>query len=138
MRRFAILSVVVLFLLGPLAGQEEPQDFRSFYSGFRAAVAAKDKTALASMMASPFDYFQSQNVDAETVFQSLDADNGQQWDNLQQAVRGEPAVFAEGYQGRPARAVECRATATYYQCLVLFQQDDQNRWQWKAMVMLEQ
>lgn len=138
MRRFSIVTVIVLLLLGPLAGQEQPQDFRSFYAGFRAAVAAKDKTALASMMASQFDYFQSQNVDAETVFQSLAADNGQQWDNLQQAVQGEPSVLAEGYQGRPARAVECRASQTYYQCLVLFQQDDENRWQWKAMVMLEQ
>lgn len=140
MRRCYALWLLACLLLacGMLPGQSGSPKFDAFYAKFQAAVAQKDQATLTRMMASQFDYFQAQGVAPAQVFQSLNADDGAQWNNLQQAVGAQPTVLDGGYNGRPARALPCTATQITYQCLVIFQQDSQNRWRWKGMVMMQQ
>lgn len=136
-RRCFFLILTGCFLLAPalLAAQANSNDFDKFYSDFKDAVARKDKDALSKMMTAHFDFFQKQNVVHEEVFKQLDGEDGKQWTNLQEAVKGKPAEFADTYLGKPARALQCTPTSTAYYCYVVFIQDKEQHWRWKGMIM---
>jgi len=135
-RRFCLLLGCSLLLpsLGA-GGQSNQGQFDAFFASFKAAVASKDSVTLEKLMAAEFDYFQAHKVAPADVFKSLDAQNGQQWANLQSAVQNQPVKFKDGYGGKPARALQCTPTNVIYRCYVVFQQDTQHHWKWKAMIM---
>lgn len=132
--RFFVLMCLLL-VAALLFGQSDITDFNKFFATFKAAAAAKDRSALVDMMATHFDYFQARDVDPETVFKQLGEENGKQWANLQQAVRNQPGELQGGYFGQPARAVRCIPTNDAYFCWVVFTQNEDGEWRWRAMVM---
>ena len=136
-RTYLVLILAGFLLFSPLflGAQNNGSGFDKFYSEFKAAVTRKDADALGKMMAERFDFFQAENVAPETVFKQLDAENGKQWANLQLAVKASPVEFSDGYMGEPARAVQCRATSDAYHCYVIFTQDSEKQWRWRAMIM---
>ena len=137
-KRFTAFLAAILFVsAGSLFAQENTADFDKFYTSFKDAVSRKDTAELTKMMATHFDFFQARNVTSADVFKHLDAEDEKQWANLQDAVKIQPSDFPDGYFGKPARVVKCTpANATYY-CWVVFTQDKQGDWRWKAMVMPE-
>jgi len=136
-RRYAFRWLGLLLLLSPamLAGQNSQADFNTFFAKFKAAVAQKDAATLTPLMAPGFDFIRAQNVSPADVFKGLDADNGLQWTNLQQAVQRQPAPYQAQGSNAPARVLQCTPTDAVYSCLVIFQQDSHRRWRWKSMIM---
>jgi hypothetical protein len=136
MRRHAFL-LFGLLLLSParLPGQNSQPDFGTFFAKFKAAVAQKDSATLTTFMAPGFDFIRGQNVSPADVFKGLDANDGLQWTNLQQAVQRQPASFQARGSNAPGRVLLCTPTDTIYSCLVIFQQDSHHRWRWKSMIM---
>ena len=135
-RRFVpILTAFLLLAPALLSGQDAAQDFDGFYSKFKTAVSQKDTSSLTRRMSPRFDFFQARNVAHADVFKQLDAEGGKQWANLQDAIKAQPSDFPEGYFGKPARALQCTPTNVAYRCLVIFTQDSQHHWRWKAMIM---
>lgn len=128
---------LLLLITSGLNAQSDITDFDKFFAAFKAAVAAKEKSALVDMMATHFDYFQAQDVDPETVFKQLGEENGKQWANLQDAVKAKPADSPIEYFAKPARALRCTPTSDAYYCWVIFTQDKDKNWRWRAMVMPE-
>jgi hypothetical protein len=129
------LLVLLLALSGNLAAQSAPKDFTAFFSKFKGAVAQQDQTTLTGLMASPFAFIRAQDVPPAQVFAGLAADHGLQWQNLQQAVQGQPGSYHSDSFPDPARVLQCTPTEPIYSCLVVFTQDAQRHWRWKAMIM---
>lgn len=126
-----------LLLLSPalLVGQNAQSDFTTFFGKFKAAVAQKDAATLTTLMAPGFNFIRAQNVSPMDVFKGLDANDGLQWTNLQQAVQGQPAPYPIQGSNAPARVLQCTPTQPIYSCLVIFRQDNHQRWRWKSMIM---
>jgi hypothetical protein len=130
-----LFLAAVLLLPALLLGQNSTSDFNSFFGMFKTAVAQKDTVTLKNLMASRFDFMYAVNVRRADVFAGLDSDNGQQWTNLQQAVKNTPVIYNGNGPYKNSRVLQCVPNQTIYQCLVVFNKDSQNRWRWKAMVM---
>ena len=131
-----LLSAVLLVnpvLLG--AKRKATQDFDTFLATFKTAVEHKDTDVLASLMSPSFDFFRATNVQPGAVFSALDANHGQQWLNLQQAVQGTPVLYAGSGPYKNSRVLRCTPLAATDNCLVIFKKDSQHRWRWRAMVM---
>ena len=142
-RRSGLLCIVALLALCPvvLAGSKDhgkDRSFDRFFAQFKAAVARKDEATLTNLMAPRFDFIRGLNVPPPAVFQGLAADGGRQWANLQDAVQG-PPIVPPPQDSAPARRV-LRCTPIFdsdsrHNCLVIFEQDSQQRWRWKGMIM---
>jgi hypothetical protein len=126
-----------LFFFVPaiLIGQSSQNDFDSFFAKFQQAVTRKDTATLTALMTPTFDFIRAQNVSSSDVFKGLDADEGLQWTNLQQAVQGKPSPYHAQNSNTPARVLQCTPTATIYTCLVIFQQDAHHHWRWQGTIM---
>lgn len=137
MMRLYAFCLIGISLLSPawLTSQNSQPDFNTFFAKFKAAVAQKDAATLTTLMAPGFDFIRGQNVSPADVFQGLDANNGLQWTNLQQAVQRQPVAYKAQGSSSPARVLQCTPTDTIYSCLVIFQQDSHHRWRWKSMIM---
>ena len=118
-----------------LAQVEIRSDFNTFFDVFKTAVIQRDTVTLTKLMASSFNFIHAVNVRRADVFEGLDSDNGQQWTNLQQAVQGTPVTYNGDGPYKNSRMLQCVPNQMIYECLVVFQKDSQNLWQWKAMAM---
>ena len=130
-----LFLAAVLLLPALLLGQNSTSDFNSFFGMFKTAVAQKDTVTLKNLMASRFDFMYAVNVRRADVFAGLDSDNGQQWANLQQALKNTPVTYNGNGPYKNSRVLQCVPNQPIYQCLVVFNKNGQNRWRWKAMVM---
>jgi len=128
------LAAVLLFP-ALLLGQNSTSDFNTFFDTFKTAVAQKNTVTLTKLMASRFDFMHAVNVPRADVFEGLDSDSGQQWTNLQQAVKNTPVIYNGKGPYKNSRVLQCVPNQPIYDCLVVFMKDSQSRWQWKAMVM---
>lgn len=130
-------TLLVLLVLAPamLAGQNSQNDFNLFFAKFQQAVTQKDTAALTTLMTPTFDFIRAKNVLPSDVFKGLDADEGLQWTNLQEAVQGKPSPYHAQDSNGPARVLRCTPTATIYTCLLIFQQDSHHHWRWQSMIM---
>jgi hypothetical protein len=135
-RRYAF-RLLGLLLLSPamLLGQNPQPEFGEFFARFKTAVAQRDAAALTTLMAPGFNFIRAQNVSPTDVFKGLDANDGLQWTNLQQAVQGQPAPYQIQGSKSPARVLQCTPTQPIYSCLVIFRQDSHGHWRWKSMIM---
>jgi len=129
------LAAVLLLPPALLVGQNSTSDFNTFFDMFKTAVAQKDTVTIKKLMASRFNFIHAVNVRRADVFEGLDSDNGQQWTNLQQAVQGTPVTYNGDGPYKNSRMLQCVPNQMIYECLVVFQKDSQNLWQWKAMAM---
>jgi len=143
-RRSSLLCTVTLLALCPvvLAGSKDhgkDRSFDRFFAQFKAAVARKDEATLTKLMAPRFDFIRGLSVPPPVVFQGLAADGGRQWANLQDAVSRPPIVPSPQDSAPARRFLRCTPifdTGEYrYNCLVIFEQDSQQRWRWKGMIM---
>jgi hypothetical protein len=130
-----LFLAAVLLLPALLLGQNSTSDFNSFFGMFKTAVAQKDTVTLKKLMTSSFDFMYAVNVPHAEVFAGLDSDNGQQWANLQQALKNTPVTYNGNGPYKNSRVLQCVPNQPIYQCLVVFNKNGQNRWRWKAMVM---
>ncbi len=138
MSRSRALLLSVILLVNPVllaARQKAAPDFNTFLATFRTAVEHQDRTTLASLMSPGFDFIRATNVPPGVVFSGLDANGGQQWLNLRQALQGAPVPYAGSGPYKNSRVLRCTPVAVVYNCLVIFNQDSQHRWRWRAMVM---
>ncbi len=138
MLRRLFIVVWVCLLTSPLLLFSSADDFGAFFSAFQAAVEGKKRRELRGMMNPQFDFIRSSNVSPEAVFQGLEAENGQQWKNLQDAVHRTPVPFEGTGPYANSRVLQCTPNARMHHavsCLVIFQPDGQNRWRWRAMIM---
>lgn len=132
----AVLCAAVLLALPATGADPAPPSFDDFFATFKQAVARKDEAALRKMMAPDFSFIRGTNVAWNVVFEGLAADNGRQWANLQQAVQGEVLIPPPASkEERPKRVLRCTPTEINYNCLVVFEQDKQDRWRWTGMIM---
>ncbi len=137
MTRHYAFRVLGLLLLSPamFLGQIPQPNFNAFFAQFKAAVEQRDAARLTTLMAPGFNFIRARNVSPADVFKGLDADNGLQWTNLQQAVQGQPAPYQIQGSNAHARILQCTPTQPIYSCLVIFQQDSHQHWRWKSMIM---
>ena len=131
-----LLSAVLLVNPALLAAQQKAtQDFTRFLATFKTAVEKKDTKTLTNLMSPGFDFISANNVPPGAVFSGLDLNHGQQWMNLQQALQGTPVPYAGSGPYQNSRVLRCTPLDANCNCLVIFKQDTQNRWRWRAMVM---
>jgi hypothetical protein len=131
----AVLCAAVLLTLPAPAADQNDAHFDTFYAAFKSAVAQKDEAGLRKLMAPDFNFIRGTNVSWDKVFEGLAADNGRQWANLQQAVKGEPVVVETKDPQPPTRVVRCTPTDVIYNCLVVFTQERSGNWKWQGMIM---
>ena len=132
---FLLSAVLVVNPVLLAAKQKATQDFNRFLATFKTAVEKKDTDTLTSLMSPRFDFIRATNVPPGAVFSGLDLNHGQQWLNLQQAVRGTPVPYAGSGPYHNSRVLRCTPLDANCNCLVIFQKDSQHRWRWRAMVM---
>jgi hypothetical protein len=126
-----------LLLLTPeiLLSQDSQPDFDAFFANFKVAVTKKDTATLTSLMSPHFSFIRAENVSPSVVFKALDADQGRQWTNLQQSVQQPAIPYQPKGTNTTARALQCTPTDSTYNCLVILQQDKNQHWRWKGMIM---
>jgi len=137
-KRYAMWLLSVLLVVAvPLRSDSKKggNKFSSFWGEFRAAVTHKDEPALARLMAPHFQFIRAVDVAPADVFKGLNADGGRGWANLQDSLRRQPIVYRPQASARPQRLLTCTPTDATYNCLIVFEQDDQHHWQWKGMIM---
>lgn len=134
-RAFLLSAVLLVSPILLAAKQKATQDFNASFATFKTAVEQKDTSTLASLMSPRFDFIRATNVPPGAVFSGLDLNDGQQWLNLQQAVQGTPVPYAGSGPYKNSRVLRCTPVEVVYNCLVIFKQDSQNRWRWRAMIM---
>ena len=136
MLRSLLLILAAVLLMSPvfLSGQGSDH-FDAFFSNFKVAVQQKDTATLDKMMDSKFDFIRATSVPHQTVFEGLDSDNGRQWINLKQAVRGTPELYKGNGPYENSRVLRCTPIRMAFNCVIVFKLDSQNHWRWKAMVM---
>jgi len=132
-RAWAVIPLA--FLLGASDAYAGTTDFASFFVKFKTAVKQRDEKALTDLMSPSFAFIRAENVPPAEVFRGLDADGGRQWQNLQQAVLGQPADYNGGKTVTAAKVLRCTPTEQIYNCLVIFTTDSRLGWRWKGMVM---
>ena len=127
--------IPLVFLLGASDAYAGTRDFASFFVKFKTAVEQRDEKALSGLMSPSFSFIRAENVPPADVFRGLDADAGRQWQNLQQAVLGQPIDYRAGGTTTVAKVLRCTPTEQIYNCLVIFTRDSRLGWRWKGMVM---
>lgn len=134
-RAFLLSAILLVNPVLLAAKQRATQDFNTFLATFKTAVEHKDTGMLASLMSPSFDFNRATNVPPGAVFSALDLNHGQQWLNLQQAAQGTPVSYAGSGPYKDSRVLRCTPLEMTSNCLVIFKQDSQHRWRWRAMVM---
>ena len=135
LRKLLLPAMVFVATAMLLDAQTGGGDFGAFYQKFTTAVLQQDTATLDTLMAPHFDFIFSTDVPHQAVFDGLAAEEGQQWDNLQQAVQGTPVPYAGGGPYRNSRVLSCTPNEVIYNCLVVFKKDGQGRWRWRAIVI---
>jgi hypothetical protein len=127
-----IANAVIIASLFTLPARSQSQtDFKSFFSGFKAAVMSADTYKLQDLMAHDFDFLGNTDASPEEVFKGLGSG---QWSNLQSAVqKGE--FVTQSYKGKPSRLLKCTPGSPDQHCYVVFQTDTSGNWRWSALVM---
>jgi hypothetical protein len=129
---WALISLV--FLLGA-SDAYAAKDFAGFFLKFKTAVEQRDEKALTALMSASFAFIRAENVPPADVFHGLDADAGRQWQNLQQAVLGQPTDYRGAGTTTDAKVLRCTPTEQIYNCLVIFTRDRRLGWRWNGMIM---
>jgi hypothetical protein len=127
--------IPLVFLLCASDAYAGAKDFASFFVKFKTAVEQRDDTALSALMSPSFAFIRAENVPPADVFRGLNADAGRQWQNLQQAVLGQPTDYRAGGTTIVAKVLPCTPTEQIYNCLVIFTRDSRLGWRWKGMIM---
>ncbi len=132
MKLFAVLALIAVPFSSPA---QDYSDFHTFLSSFKSAVHQRNTHKLRDMMSNRFDFMQATNVTPRAVFQGLDADNGRQWENLQQAVLGSVETYEGSGPYSHSQILQCTPLQQAVSCIVVFQLNGQKHWRWRAMVM---
>lgn len=136
LRRLSAVYLLVLTTVGVLCAQGKPDStFTEFFERFKSGVQQKDKTRLSRLMSPNFRFLRAEGVSPDDVFKGLDADNGRGWADLQQAVSVPTPVSFAKPNGDHRKVLQCTPTNIVYSCLVTFEPDEHNQWQWTGMVM---